>query len=364
MNRTERARLRNLYRDKVARAVHAALDPKEAGGLKREVEEIETHSKLLSLVETRWASDWGAAVIVAIVCLTTASFLWSTKVRSTNVSMTVETGSLRGTLSRNWRVEAPFQSSAMRFENLSDVQAPNLGLAIRGGMGDAWFKLEGGQITLESLQIDKGASVQLTVDSSQVSLFVARGGVRGKLTVLGKGKLAAGAESAAQDTQRDYSIAIPETVDFGVSDPRGVPSRFAVHSPQKWDLGRMPFTDVDFALEEIRDLSQAELVSGIKSGSVRFNDTSWPALALSENEIVSVHKTERGRIDVRGGEGSAQVNLNGLVKDVTVGDSQTRQELAPSYLEYLYNKKSLAFFWGAIVFGWGVLWGIRKTIFR
>ena len=364
MNRKERARLKNLYRDKVAHAVHAALHPMEAGGLKREVEEIESCSKLLSLVESRWAPDWGAAVMVAVVCLTVASFLWSTKVRSTNVSMTVETGSLRGTLSQDWRVEAPFQSSAMRFENLSDVQVPNLGLAIRGGVGDAWFKLEGGQISLESLQIDKSASFQMTVDRSQVSLFVTARGVRGKLTVIGRGKLTAGTEPGAQTMQKEYNIEIPETIDFGVRDPRGVPSRFTVHSPQKWNLGRMPFADVGFALEEIRDLSQTELVSGIKSGSVRFIDTSWPAMALSENQIVFVHKAERGRIDVRGGEGSAQVTLNGLVKDVTVGDSQTRQELAPSYLEYLYNKKSLAFFWGAIVFGWGVLWGIRKTIFR
>jgi hypothetical protein len=252
----------------------------------------------------------------------------------------------------------------MRFENLSDAQAPNLGLAIRGAAGDAWFKLEGGQISLESLQVDRGASVQMTVDKSQVSLFVTGRGVRGKLTVLGRGKLTAGTEPATLATQQEYSIEIPETIDFGVRDPRGVPSRLTIYSPQKWNLGRMPFADIGFALEEIRDLSQTELVPGIKSGSVRFNDTSWPALALSENQIVFVHKTERGRIDVRGGEGSAQVTLNGLVKDVTVGDSQTLQELAPSYLEYLYNKKSLAFFWGAIVFGWGVLWGIRKTIFR
>lgn len=51
------------------------------------------------------------------------------------MSMTVDTESLRGALSQDWRAELPFQASSMHFESLSEVQAPNLGLAIREGMG-------------------------------------------------------------------------------------------------------------------------------------------------------------------------------------------------------------------------------------
>ncbi len=364
MSRNERARLSEIYRDKIATARRLALDSGKNEELKTEVADIENYAKLLSFVETRWAPDWAVAAIVAVFCLAVASFLWSTKVSTTNISMTLETESLRGTLSHDWRVDLPFQSNAMHFENLSDVSAPNLGLAINGGRGDAWFKLEDGQLSLERLQVDQGASVQMTVNKSQVGLFVTQRGVRGKLTVLGKGILTAGPEPGRQTVRREYTIEIPETIEFSVGDPKGVPSRLTIHSPQKWNLGKIPFADVTFALEETRDLSETELVSGIKSGSVRFNDTSWPPIELSENEIVSVHQMDGARIELRSGDGTAHVTLNGLVKDVTVGDSRTRQELAPSLLEYLYNKKSLTFFWGAIVFLWGILWGIRKTIFR
>ena len=370
MNRAERARLEKLYRDKLASAVHSAVEPtpesNASGNVEAGLEEAETYRKPLALVEARWASDWIAAVIVALFFLLAASLLWSFKVPKTDVSLTAETESLRGTLSQDWRGELPFQSSEMHFDNLSDVQAPNLGLAIQGGMGDAWFKLEGGQINFESLQIDRGATLQMTVDNSQVGLFVTHQGVRGKLTVLGKGRLTAGTQPEEQTVRRDYNIDVPETIEFGVRDPKGVPSRLTIHSPQMWNLGRIPLADIGFALQEIRDLSETELVSGIKSGSVRFSDTSWPALDLSEGQIVAVHETQGTRIELRAGQtqGTAHVTMNGLVKDVSLGDARSRRELSPSYLEYLYNKKSLSLFWGAIVFGWGVLWGIRKTIFR
>ena len=164
------------------------------------------------------------------------------------MSMTVDTESLRGALSQDWRAELPFQSSSMHFENLSEVQAPNLGLAIRQGMGDAWFKLEGGQINLESLQIDREATLQMTVDNSQVGLFVTHQGVHGKLTVLGKGRLTAGTQPESQTIQRDYNIEIPETIEFGVTDPNGAPTCLTIHSPQMWNLGRIPLAEIGFAL--------------------------------------------------------------------------------------------------------------------
>ena len=62
--------------------------------------------------------------------------------------------------------------------------------------------------------------LHMTVDSSQVGLFVTHQGVHGKLTVLGKGRLTAGTQPASQTIQRDYNIEIPETIEFGVSDPK------------------------------------------------------------------------------------------------------------------------------------------------
>ena len=69
--------------------------------------------------------------------------------------------------------------------------------------------------------------------------------------------------------------------------------------------------EIGFALEEIRDLSETELVSGIKSGPVRFSDTSWPVLGLAEGQIVAVHQTQGTRIDVRSEKGAAHVTLHG-----------------------------------------------------
>ena len=106
------------------------------------------------------------------------------------------------------------------------------------------------------------------------------------------------------------------------------------------------------------------LTSGLKSGTARFNDTAWPVLELREGDFLSMRPAATAILDAKGAKGVIHMTVNGAVSALRVGDSATSTELAPSYLEYLYNKKSLAFFWSAIVFLWGLIWSVRNTIFR
>jgi hypothetical protein len=106
-------------------------------------------------------------------------------------------------------------------------------------------------------------------------------------------------------------------------------------------------------------------VSGVKSGTVRLDDTSRAALELREGDVLGMRPAESAVLDVRGApSGVIHVNVNGAVSGIRVGRSTAGRELTPSYLEYLYNRKSLAFFWGAVVFLWGLIWSIRNTILR
>lgn len=365
MTRSEQKKFGKIYKDKIERAARLGLGATDSAALKSAVDEIDSYSKIQARLEGHWANDWKVAVGIALFCLLVTYWLWATRVPKTNVSMTVDTQALRGTLTRDWLIDSPFQASAMHLENLSVADAPSLGLRLHGTGGDSWFKLEGGTVSLGSLKIDKAASVQITANKSEVSFFVTMKPVRGTITVLGKGNLMAGEEPGHYSVRREYALTVPETINFAAQDPKGIPARITVHMPQKpWSAGRAPFGYVGFALEEPKDISEHELISGIQSGSVLFNDTTWPAMALSEDQIVSAHQTSSARIELHSGDDGMHVLLNGAVKDVSIGDAENHRELAPSRLEYLYNKKSLAVFWGAIVFVWGVLWGIRKTIFR
>jgi hypothetical protein len=60
----------------------------------------------------------------------------------------------------------------------------------------------------------------------------------------------------------------------------------------------------------------------------------------------------------------SDINLiyEGTVEQLLIGPKGYEKNLSPSYLEYFYVRKPLAFFWGAVVFLWGLLWRIRKMI--
>ncbi len=363
-----RHRLRKKLKDENQRLIDeglsGAISGCETASLKENLDRIEDYSKLLSLSDSRWAHDWIPATLVAVLCLFGAYYLWHKKVPRTNVSLVVETRTVHGYLAKDWRIQSPFHSKVMHFENLSAIQDPNLGLSMDSRDGNAWFRLEGGNIELQSLHLEKGALLEIVGVGDQVSLSVGLKPLDGSVTVTGKGTVTGGTKPGEVSLKRNYDLKDPELVEFSVKDPRAVQSRLTIHSPGNWSLAPAPFRNVSFVYQEDQGGIASELSSGIQSGSLHFNDTSWPVMDLAENELFAIHQTQDARIEARNGRPSIHITLNGFVKDVTVGDSETGRKLAPSYLEYYFNKKTLSFFWGAILFLWGVLWGIRKTIFR
>jgi len=308
--------------------------------------------------------SWLWPACVALVCIVAAGILWSLKIPKTNVSLTVDTDSVTATLANRWQIENAFHSPHMHFERLSMINAPNLGLAIDQGSGDAWFELNGGHIDLQMLEIDRNGKVELFTDHGEVDLYASGARLTGKITVTGNVKVTAGPGAGETSVNRSYQIDIPETVEFAVSRPQVVPTQLTVHSPEPWSLGRPQATNLSFSREELKGAGERVLTSGIKSGTVRFDDTAWPVLELRENDLLTMRPAQSAVIDARGAKGVIHMTVNGAVSGLRVGDSMTKTEIAPSYLEYLYNKKSLAFFWSAIVFLWGLIWSVRNTIFR
>ena len=355
--------------ERITAVVRRLLEGAGADELRPELEEIDAYSRLLSTrppKKERRSWIWPAGV--AVVCIVAAGILWSLKIPRTNISMTVDTDSVTATLSKPWRIDDAFHSKVMHFERVSKIQSPNLGLAIDQRSGDAWFELDaskGGQIDLQTLEIlDKNGTVEIFTDADEVDLYASKARITGKITVTGKVNVTAGPRAGETTVNGRYEIDIPETVEFAVASPQTVPAQLTVHSPEPWSLGRPQATSLSFAREEIKGVGERVLTSGLKSGTARFNDTAWPVLELREGDFLSVRPAATAVLDAKGAKGAIHMTVNGAVSGLRVGDSTTKTELAPSYLEYLYNKKSLAFFWSAIVFLWGLIWSVRNTIFR
>jgi hypothetical protein len=161
----------------------------------------------------------------------------------------------------------------------------------------------------------------------------------------------------------DYDLSVPETIEFGTSKPKAASTQIEIHHPGRWSMTFVPLQGISLN-REVRSVADREIVSGLRGGTLRFNDTSWPQVQLTENELLSISHTDKARIQIRSADDSMQVTLDGQVANVSIGDSNAHQQIAPSYLEYLYNTKSIFLFWTAVGAGWGLLWGIRKTVFR
>jgi hypothetical protein len=351
--------------ERITAVVRRLLDGVEARELRPEIEEIDAYSRLLSArPPKKEGRSWLLPAGVAVVCIVVAGILWSNKIQRTNISMTVDTDSVTATLAKQWRIDDAFHSQRMHFDRVSKISAPNLGLSIDQGSGDAWFDLKGGRIDLQTLEVEKSGTVELITDPNEVDLYASRARITGKITVTGKVKGTAGPRAGETTVDRSYDIEIPETVEFAVSKAQTVPSQLTVHSPVPWSLGRPQAASLSFVREELKGVGERQTISGIKSGTARFNDTNWPVLELREGDLLTMSNTSDAVLDAKGDKGLIHMTVNGAVSALRVGDSTTKTEIAPSYLEYLYNKKSLGFFWSSIGFLWGLIWSVRNTIFR
>jgi len=332
--------------------------------LKSDISAITSYNTLLSEFKASLTPQWVWPALLTSVCLAIIGMLWSIPVSHTDVAATLDTNCLRATLAEDWTVDNVFRAPLMHFERLSTIKAPNLGISVDKDSGDAWLELQGGQVALQSLEAKRSSFIEILSGDKEVDFFVSRGSIAGKITILGKVMVSLGPKLSEVSAPNSYDFEIPETIEFTVDDPGGVPTEISVHSPVGWSLSRPRVSDASFVREEVSGAAQHTLTSGIRAGSIRFNDASWPVLELHEGDLLKVNRTNWSRFDVRGDGNLMHVTLNGRVGSVTVGDSATKKEMVPSYLEYLYNRKSLTFFWSAIVFLWGLIWRICKTLFE
>ena len=359
-----RGSLEAQRKERIARASRRLLDGESPQAIRPDLEEIDAYSKLLAAAEPPRQRTWIMPAVVAVVCVVVAGLLWSMKVRRTNVFMTADTESLRFVLAQPWRLENAFHSPQIHGERLSTIHAPNLGLNFDESSADAWFELRGGTSELETLEVDGGASVEVDSDRDEIDLYVSGARVRGRFNVSGKVTVTAGPRAGETTVNQTYELDVPETVELAVSKPQRIASQLSVHAPGAWSLGRPVANRLGFDREESRGAGKRTLVSGVKRGTLRFDDVSWPAIDLREGDMVALRPTESAVLMARSEGEAIHVTLSGAVDEVRAGDASAQRTLAPSYLEYLYSQKSLSFFWGAIVFLWGFIWSVRNTIFR
>jgi hypothetical protein len=178
--------------ERIAKVGRRLLSGDAASEVQPDLDEIDTYSRILDAMGPKRRRNWTAPAAVAFFCVTVAGILWSVKVRQTSISMAAQTSTMRFSLAQPWHIEDAFHSPLMHFERLSTIQAPNLGLTLDEKSPDAWFELRGGTVDLQTLDIGRGARVEIDNDPGEMDIFASGARLSGKLTVLGNVTVTAG----------------------------------------------------------------------------------------------------------------------------------------------------------------------------
>ena len=359
-------------RDKEVQATAQLLladNTENAADIDIRVRHIEAYTKLLTVIGPRPSREWIWAGIVALVCIAGASLLWSLHVRKTKITFHIQTEALEIMLGApwSWSGNLPLETNLVRFEALTTLSGLALGTPIENPKGDAWIEVRGGDASLK--QLDLGSSSVLAIErgsNGHLDCYVRGTVVKGRFIVWGESQLSVGEDTmAAVRTLKTHrtgeSIEVPETIEFRAQVDKAPPMRFQARPREPWILRNVPVQNLSFSQEFPGEPGERSFVSTILKGTLTLHDIA-ETLTLREQDRLSLTGVQGRVVELRA-EDSINVIFEGTAEEILIGPPGGAQNRAPSYLEYFYHQKPLAFFWSAIIFLWGILWSVRRTMF-
>ena len=71
-----------------------------------------------------------------------------------------------------------------------------------------------------------------------------------------------------------------------------------------------------------------------------------------------------GRVTEMQASDRIHVRFEGVAKEIRIGPKGFDRDLSPTLLAYFYENQRLPYFWSAFAILWGILWSLRKLVFR
>ena len=127
---------------------------------------------------------------------------------------------------------------------------------------------------------------------------------------------------------------------------------------QNFELVQIPITD--FAFFDSTDIPR---ISYIKKGKISLIDTdeTYDLLPYDElkHDFVGEQKIDRLFFDEEG----IHLQMSARVSTLSIGARGFQKQLKPSFFDYLRKSEQYAFVWTALLWLWGMLWSIKRTLF-
>lgn len=363
MSENLRKRLEAKRQEEITKAANRLLTDPDVD-TKENNSRVEAYSKLLAAIKPRPSRERAWAVIVAAICLSVAGLLWSLRVDKTRVTLKIRSEAVTMKLAEpwSWSGNLSLGTDLVRIERLTSVDALVLGRYADSLGSDAWIQIQGGKVSLAQLGLEKNGVLTIeTLDRDNLDLYAHGAEFWGQFMVLGSAHLSAGKEMTDTRIDRRLDLRIPETITFRAESRGAVPAMFKARPGESWVLRGLLVQDLRFSQELPAGPGEVSFVSAIQEGILTLHDVSR-TINLYEKDRLSLTGVEGRVVELQAGE-SFSLIFEGLVETAKIGPENYTQNLAPTYLEYFYHQKTLAFFWSVVVFLWGILWSIRRVIF-
>lgn len=349
MNKETIKRLHTERARRLQGAVKKLLDDDDVKGAEKQLEWLETSAKLLSGAQHANTRKW--TVVIGVICLVIVGLAWTVRVFSTQVSLEVTTGNVVLSLRENWSSNHQFAADEIFFDNIKvDSGKVSTSLELKG--------LAGEKIIVNQLQIRKGAQIELSVQGHELTIFVKEAQLSGSVNAH-KARMKMETDEGSNEPVI-INTEIPETITFTSASVGPVPVRLRITGNEKWKLRGMQTQAIAF-VEEFPPGS-GNMESVIRCGELTLPETNRK-VTLSALDHLTLGTAKSRRLELSKVKNSVQVTFEGSVSKILVGTEDFRENLTPTYLQYLYHQQGLKLFWGALVFLIGIVWRIRGTIF-
>jgi hypothetical protein len=356
------AGLRRKLRAAITSQSILAADKAISGAdIEEDLKQLEVYQKLLSALPERRYIEIYIAAIVAAVCLLAASFAWTWRVASAKIHLGVTTTAasmqLFGPL--NWS-EAGL--ALVQLGNFSRLTLPQ-GLGIPEQVKD--LEISGGRIKLRQLSVKPGAQVKIWQEApGEIEVLVSGQPLDGVLEISGQLNLKARSNNGELKLDTP-TFEVPEVVRFGSDGHSVIPSRIRLDLGEAIQLHDIQVRDLSLFIEKATETSGGRqvlsFVSAINKGELTVLATG-EGVELRPGVPLRLEGNAGALSDLELSPDGLRIAYDGEVHGLSLGSPAFARNLMPTWLDYLVHEQRLGFFWSAVVFLWGLIWGGRRLL--
>jgi hypothetical protein len=328
-------------------------------------EKLSPPGKMTKYFKSLQMSNLAWSIIIGSICLICIAFAWTNRIKTVNISFEAVSSNVTIHLTENWTLTSSFYVKELYINNLNTVIATDIDINfsrfIDGNLDidiePAVLTMEGKNICIKELILPKGAKIDMSLTNDIFAIYTKGEPVYCRIdTKDAELVLIEGDEEKSKRINAFEYIRIKSSKAF--SFPTEL--KFTLEE-DNFKLRNLKTSSIKF-LEEYPP-GTGIFESTIKSALIRIIETDDKEI-LREGDILTIDNIMTRRLDFRMIKNiGIKAFFEGSVSNVLAGTKKYERDLAPNFIEFIYNQNQLGFFWSAVVFLWGILWSLKNSIF-